>query len=97
MYTYRTKGVCSRAINVEVEGDTIKHVDFIGGCNGNLKAISKLVEGKDIAEVCSIHFVRRPALPRPSRGEICRITARLCRTGGNAPCLACRTENVPLQ
>lgn len=54
MYTYRTKGVCSRAINVEVEGDTIKHVDFIGGCNGNLKAISKLVEGKDIAEVCSI-------------------------------------------
>ena len=52
MYTYRTKGVCSRAINVEVEGDTIKHVDFIGGCNGNLKAISKLVEGKDIAEVC---------------------------------------------
>ena len=37
-----------------VEGDTIKHVDFIGGCNGNLKAISKLVEGKDIAEVCSI-------------------------------------------
>ena len=54
MYTYRTKGVCSRAINVEVEGDTIKHVDFIGGCNGNLMAISKLVEGKDIAEVCAI-------------------------------------------
>ena len=51
MYTYRTKGVCSRAINVEVEGDTIKHVDFIGGCNGNLKAISKLVEGMDIDDV----------------------------------------------
>ena len=51
MYTYRTKGVCSRAINVEVEGDTIKHVDFIGGCNGNLKAISKLVEGMDIDTV----------------------------------------------
>ena len=51
MYTYRTKGVCSRAINVEVEGDTIKHVDFVGGCNGNLKAISKLVEGKNIAKV----------------------------------------------
>ena len=31
MYTYRTKGVCSRAINVEVEGDTIKHVNFVGG------------------------------------------------------------------
>ena len=96
MYTYRTKGVCSRAINVEVEGDTIKHVDFIGGCNGNLKAISKLVEGKDIVRQ-SLHFVRRSALPRPSRGEIGRITARLCRTGGNAPYLACRTEDVPLQ
>ena len=50
MYTYRTKGVCSRAINVEVEGDTIKHVDFIGGCNGNLQGISALVKGMKAEE-----------------------------------------------
>ena len=50
MYTYRTKGVCSRAINVEVEGDSIKHVDFIGGCNGNLQGISRLVEGMKAEE-----------------------------------------------
>ena len=51
MYTYRTKGVFSRAINVEVEGDTIKHVDFVGGCNGNLKGIGALVEGQDARDV----------------------------------------------
>ena len=51
MYTYRTKGVCSRAINVEVEGDTIKHVDFIGGCNGNLKGIAALVQGQKAQDV----------------------------------------------
>ena len=51
MYTYRTKGVCSRAINVEVEGDSIKHVDFVGGCNGNLKGIGALVEGQDVSDV----------------------------------------------
>ena len=54
MLTYKTRGVCSRAIHVYVDGDTITHVDFVGGCNGNLKAISKLVEGKNVDEVCSI-------------------------------------------
>ncbi len=39
MYTYRTKGVCSREIHVDLDGDTIKHVDFVGGCDGNVKAI----------------------------------------------------------
>ena len=53
MLTYKTRGVCSRAIHVDVDGDTITHVDFVGGCNGNLKAISKLVEGKNVDEVCS--------------------------------------------
>ena len=47
MYTYRTKGVCSREIHVDLDGDTIKHVDFVGGCDGNLKAIGSLLEGAD--------------------------------------------------
>ena len=54
MLTYKTRGVCSRAIHVDVDGVTITHVDVVGGCNGNLKAISKLVEGKNVDEVCSI-------------------------------------------
>ena len=47
-YEYTTKGTCSRKITVELDGRKIKHVSFEGGCNGNLKGISKLVEGMDI-------------------------------------------------
>lgn len=42
---YKTKGTCSSAIDIEMNGDTIKSVSFTGGCNGNLKGISSLVEG----------------------------------------------------
>ena len=38
MHTYTPHGVCSRAIHVELDGDTVSHVDFVGGCDGNLKA-----------------------------------------------------------
>lgn len=51
MYTYRTNGVCSREIHVELDGDTVKHVDFVGGCDGNLRAISKLVTGMKVDDV----------------------------------------------
>lgn len=49
--TYRTSGVCARSIFVETEGDVIKDVQFEGGCNGNLKAIGKLVSGRSIDDV----------------------------------------------
>lgn len=42
---YKTKGTCSTAIQLELDGDTIKSVSFTGGCNGNLKGISSLVIG----------------------------------------------------
>ena len=45
-----TKGTCSRVINIETEGDTIKEVSFMGGCHGNLQGISRLVEGMEIDE-----------------------------------------------
>ena len=46
-YDYRPRGVCARAIHVELsdDGSTVENVLFEGGCNGNLKAISKLVHG----------------------------------------------------
>ena len=44
-YSYNTKMVCSQQINFHIEGNVITNVSFIGGCNGNLKAISKLVDG----------------------------------------------------
>ena len=50
-YEYRPSGVCSRAIIVEMDGDVLKDVEFIGGCNGNLKAIPKLVQGLTVEQV----------------------------------------------
>ncbi len=44
-YFFKTKGTCSTSISFELEGNLVKNVEFTGGCNGNLKAISILVEG----------------------------------------------------
>lgn len=51
IYTYKPQGVCSREIQVEVEEGIVKNLTVIGGCNGNLQGISKLVEGMNIEEV----------------------------------------------
>lgn len=48
---YKTKGTCSREIHIETEGDIIKDVQFIGGCNGNTQGIASLVKGMTIQEV----------------------------------------------
>ena len=45
-YNYRTKGVCSKEMHIELNDDhTIKSVEVIGGCNGNLKGICSLLKG----------------------------------------------------
>ena len=55
MFTYSTKGTCSRQIIFNVdENDTLHGVRFIGGCSGNLQGVSRLVEGKHIDEVESL-------------------------------------------
>ena len=52
MFTYSTKGTCSRQILFDVDAENkLRGVRFIGGCGGNLQGIAKLVEGKDIDEV----------------------------------------------
>lgn len=52
-FTYTTKGTCARSIIIEVdeENNTVKNVSFVGGCNGNLQGISKLVCGMKIDDV----------------------------------------------
>ena len=50
-YTYAPKGVCSRQINIEVEDGIVINLEVIGGCNGNLQGISKLVQGMKVEEV----------------------------------------------
>ncbi|MBE5971205.1 MAG: TIGR03905 family TSCPD domain-containing protein [Lachnoclostridium sp.] len=48
---YKTFGTCSREINFEVVDNKVTNLSFVGGCNGNLQGIGKLVEGMDIDEV----------------------------------------------
>ncbi len=45
---FKTSGVCSRAINVEVEDGIVTHVEFEGGCAGNTKGVAALVEGMPV-------------------------------------------------
>lgn len=54
MYSYTPQGVCSRRIDVELDGDIIKSVQFTGGCDGNLKAIGKLVAGQPVDRVIEL-------------------------------------------
>ncbi|MBR7081380.1 MAG: TIGR03905 family TSCPD domain-containing protein [Oscillospiraceae bacterium] len=50
-FEYKTEGVCSRVINFDIEDGVIRNVEFTGGCNGNLKAISTLVDGMTVEEI----------------------------------------------
>ena len=52
-YEYKTKGTCSQRIFFEIEDGKVKNVQFVGGCNGNLKGIAALVEGMSAEEVIS--------------------------------------------
>ena len=54
-YTYRPTGpVCSRGISFAIDDGRLRDVRFVGGCDGNLKAIGKLVEGADAKEIAAI-------------------------------------------
>ena len=53
-FSYKTKNVCSSEINFDLEGNKLYNVVFTGGCNGNLKAIGKLVEGMDADQVIAL-------------------------------------------
>jgi len=61
MSIYIPEGVCSKKIEFEVENGTIKNLNFVGGCPGNLNAISKLVEGMPVKKVIETF-----------KGNICR-------------------------
>ena len=51
VYKYKTHGTCSQMILIQAEGDTIEHVEFIGGCTGNTQGVSRLIEGMKIDDV----------------------------------------------
>lgn len=66
--TYTPKGVCSVKIDLDIDEEGKLHnVGFVGGCNGNLKAIGLLVEGKDAKEIADI-----------LRGNDCKMRGTSC-------------------
>lgn len=50
-YDYITSGTCSQVISLDLDGDIVHNVKFMGGCNGNLKAIPILVEGQTVEQI----------------------------------------------
>ena len=63
-YAYKTQGVCSRMIDLDIDGDTVVNVTFTGGCSGNTQGVAALVAGMSIDEAISriegIHCGPRP-------------------------------------
>ena len=50
-YVYEPEGVCSMQIDFDIDGNVISNIEFYGGCNGNLKAISKLIDGWTVEKI----------------------------------------------
>ena len=50
-YQYQTSGTCSRVIDFDVEDGVVRNVRFLGGCNGNLQGIGRLVDGQPVERV----------------------------------------------
>lgn len=66
-YTYKTNGVCSREISFDLNDDIVTNIAFNGGCPGNLKMISKILDGwkrEDIINMC--------------KGNICGVRTTSC-------------------
>lgn len=53
-YDYNNRGTCSVRVSFDLEGETVHNVSFLGGCNGNLKAIGRLAEGRTRGELISL-------------------------------------------
>ena len=50
-YTFRPEGVCSRLMEIETEDGVVRSLEVLGGCNGNLQGIARLIEGMPVDEV----------------------------------------------
>lgn len=66
-YEYKTKNTCSQVISFDINGNVITNVSFIGGCNGNLKAVAKLVDGMTVEKI-----------EETLRGNICGMRPTSC-------------------
>lgn len=66
-YSYRTRGTCSREIHFDIDGDVVKNVRFVMGCQGNTTGVSRLVEGMTVDEA----ILRLKGIDCNGRGTSC--------------------------
>lgn len=50
-YTYKTKDTCSTQIDFDLNGDVVTNIVYTGGCNGNLKALCKILDGWTVEKI----------------------------------------------
>ena len=50
-YEYKTEHTCSQMIHFDIDGNVIRNIEFFGGCDGNLKALSKLLDGSTVEKI----------------------------------------------
>ncbi len=80
-YTYRPRGVCSQLMEVEVEDGKIRRVQVLGGCDGNLQGISRLVVGMDVEEAISrMEGIRCGGKPTSCPDQLAQAL-KACRAG----------------
>lgn len=73
VYNYKTQGTCSSNIEIEVENNIIKDITFLGGCNGNLQGISRLVKGMPVTDVISrLEGIRCGMRPTSCPDQLCK-------------------------
>ena len=65
-YTFYPQGVCSRKIELDIENGRVHNIHYLGGCNGNLKALGALAEGMTVEEVIPASYTHL-TLPTNSR------------------------------
>lgn len=53
-FTFSTMGTCARFIDIEIQQDRLAGVRFVGGCRGNLEALTRLVSGRPVAEMAKL-------------------------------------------
>ena len=80
-YTYYPRGVCSQRMDVEVEDGKIQKVEVLGGCNGNLQGISRLVVGMDVEEaIRRLEGIRCGGKPTSCPDQLAKAL-KACRDG----------------
>lgn len=80
-YTFKTKGVCASSISFELDCGIVRNVQFIGGCNGNLKAISKLIEGMEAEKVIGLLSGNTCGFKKTSCADQLTVALRMAQNG----------------